>query len=290
MLFELRLPRVLLAGLVGAGLALAGASAQGLFRNPLADPALIGVAMGAVAGGVVWIVFSQTLLPGVADWLRAASLPLVAIAAGLATTVAVYRLASRGGSTDVATLLLGGIAINALAAAITGICVFASDDQQLRDLSFWTLGSFSAASWSTTATVAVLLLIPGIAILRRADALNALALGEDNAYCLGTDIAGLKRQLIVGIAIVTSASVAFCGVIAFVGLVAPHMVRLVLGPDHRVLLPGSALLGAALLVLADLAARTLVVPAELPVGIVTSLIGAPFFLYLLARRRGIAGF
>ncbi len=281
-LLDLRLPRVLLGALVGAALAVAGAGAQGLFRNPLADPALIGVAMGAATGGVLWIVFGSRLLPGVPTAL---ALPAAAVIGGLATTGMVYRLATRGTATEVATLLLAGIALNALGGAIIGVCVFNSDDQQLRDLNFWTLGSIAGANWQVVATVGLCAIPPLVLLLRRAPALNAFALGEANALFLGHDPQRVKVGIVVAVAILTSAAVAFCGVIAFVGLVAPHLVRMMAGPDHRVLLPGAAMTGAMLLVSADLLARTLVVPAELPVGLVMALLGAPFFLWLLARRQ-----
>lgn len=282
---ELRLPRVLMAATVGGALAVAGAAAQGLFRNPLAEPALIGVAMGAVAGGVLWIVFAGHLFGAMEGMSYFVFLPAAAMAAGLATAVIVFKMATHGRNTDVATLLLAGIALNALAAAITGLCVFASDDQALRDLSFWTLGSFSGASFRVLGIVLALSAVPAGLIFASRGVLNALALGESEAFYLGVDVERAKRRLLVSIAILTSVSVAFCGVIAFVGLVAPHLVRLMLGPDHRVLLPSAAVLGATLLTVADLIARTIVVPAELPVGIVTSLVGAPFFMWLLSRRR-----
>ncbi len=290
-LLAVRLPRIVLAGLVGAAVAVSGAVLQGLFRNPLADAGLIGVSSGAAVGAVTVIAFGSAI----AATTTATSGPLVlmlgAFAGGLVTVVAVYRVATVDGRTSVATMLLAGIAVNALAGAATGLFVYASDDQQLRDFMFWMLGSLTGATWRELLWGGPLLLF-GIATMPRlARGLNALLLGQAEAEHLGIDVARLKRA-VVGLAAVTvGIAVALSGIIGFVGLVTPHLLRLAFGPDHRLLLPGSALLGAALLILADLGARTVVAPAELPVGIVTAFIGAPFFFWLLVRdrRRGGAG-
>ena len=281
----IRAPRAVMGFVAGAALAAAGAALQGLFRNPLADPALIGVSNGAALGAVAVIVLGDALLAGTPAPVAPFILPACAFVGGLAATVIVYRIARRDGQTDISTMLLAGIAINAIAAAGIGLFMFASTDQELRELSFWLLGSLGGVTWSA--------MLPGIVMAGAAlvllscliRPLNALLLGEADARHLGVDVEIAKRLLIAGAALATGAVVSVTGVIGFVGLVVPHLVRLAIGPDHRVLLPASMLLGGALLLVADTAARTVVVPAELPIGILTSCVGGPFFLWLLLRRR-----
>jgi iron complex transport system permease protein len=280
----LRLPRALLAMAVGAGLAIAGAALQGLFRNPLADPTLIGVSNGAAVCAVATIVLGGPLLGQLGGALRPLTLPLAAFLGGLLVTLAVQRIATRDGQVQVATMLLAGIAINAMALAGISTFIFISDDQQLRELSFWMMGSFAGVTWPTLLPALVLILLPLLLLPRLARALNALLLGEAEAHYLGIPVDRAKRRIVILAALVTGAGVALSGVIGFVGLVTPHLVRLLIGPDHRYLLPASALLGGCLMLLADMAARTLVLPAELPIGILTACFGGPFFLWLLARR------
>lgn len=282
-LFELRLPRLLLAASVGAVLALSGAILQGLFRNPLADPSLIGVTAGASVGASAMIVLGVAL-----GGSALAGLPLVSIGAfagGLATVWLVYRVATGVEGTSVATMLLMGIAVSALAGSATGLMSYFADNELLRRMSLWRMGGLDGADWARGLAAAVvlawmLLVSPGLA-----RALNTLLLGESQARHLGVAVDRLKARLIVLVAAGVGLSVALAGSIAFVGLVVPHMIRLWVGPDHRTLLPLSALGGAVLLVLADLAARTLMAPAELPVGLLTALLGAPFFISLLRHRR-----
>jgi len=276
-----RAPRVLMAALVGGGLGAAGAAMQGLFRNPLADPGLIGVSAGAALAAVAAIVLGGSLLGGVMGlWL----LPGAAFIGGLCATLLMSRLGSVGGVTQVATLLLAGVAVNALAGALTGVLIYMADDRQVRDITFWTLGSLAGSRWAQVPVVLVLVGLPSVLLCLLARPLNALLLGEAEAFHLGTRVEAVKRLAVVLAAIAVAGGVAFTGLIGFIGLVVPHLVRLGFGADHRLVLPGAALLGAALLVLADLAARSLAAPAELPVGIVTALLGAPFFLWLLRRR------
>jgi iron complex transport system permease protein len=274
----IRLPRVLLAALIGAGLAAAGAALQGVFRNPLADPALIGVSSGAALGAVAVVVLGLRRF-------GLLTLPLAAFGGGLLTTLLVYRLARRDGRTEMTTLLLVGLAVNAMAGALTGFLTFLATDPQLRSIVFWLMGGMGAATWPAVAAAAPFLLAGTLLLPRLARPLNLLALGEAEAGHLGVQTERLRLTVIALAALVTGAGVAVAGVIGFVGLVTPHLVRLALGPDHRLLLPASALGGATLLVLADLAARTIVRPAELPLGIVTACAGAPFFLYLIHRTR-----
>lgn len=287
-ILSIRLPRTLLGLLVGAGLAVAGAAMQGLFRNPLADPGLIGVSAGAALAAVSVIVLGGTGLAVVTDALGPFSLPIAAFAGGLATTLLVYRLASSDGRTSVTTLLLAGIAINALCGAGTGLLTYLADDQQLRTLTFWSMGSLGGATWPAVGTAALFIAVPLLALPLLARTLNALLLGEAEAGHLGIAVQQMQRIIVALAALAVGAAVAVSGIIGFVGLVVPHLLRLALGPDHGFLLPGSALLGGALLLLADLLARTLVTPAELPIGILTALLGGPFFLALLLRWRRTA--
>lgn len=278
----LRLPRLALGLLVGGSLAFAGALMQGILRNPLAEPGLVGAAGGAALAAVATIVL------GVA-WLPAALAPygvaLAAFGGALAATLVVMRLASVEGRVGVTTLLLAGIAINAMALSGVGVFVFASDDRQIRDITFWLLGSVAGATPAKVLVLAWFAAIAGAAAPMLARGLDAMILGEREAVTLGVRIETLKRSAVVLAALVVGAAVSVSGAIGFIGLVGPHLTRLVLGPLHRQLLPGSVLMGAALCVGADMVARVVVQPAELPIGVVTSLIGAPVFLALLAARR-----
>ncbi len=285
-ILNVRLPRVLLALIAGAGLAVAGVLMQALFRNPLAEPAIIGVSAGAALGAVATIVLGSTVFVGLTRLLDVWTLPVAAFAGALATTLIVFTLARRDGVLDATTMLLTGIAINALAGAAIGLLIFIATDEQLRSLTFWNLGSLGAATWSALAGASPLALAAVLSAPFLAGWLNALLLGESEALHLGVPVETVKRVVIGLSALATGAIVAVTGVIGFIGLIAPHLARLVVGPDHRVLLPLAAMLGATLLTLADLAARTLARPAELPLGVLTALVGAPFFLYLLRRGQG----
>ena len=283
-LAQIRMPRTLLGLAVGTVLALCGVAMQGLFRNPLADPGLVGVSSGAALGAAVAIV-GGAAFGGLPEAFAPYLLSACAFVGGLLVTALVYRLGRRDGQTHVATMLLAGIALTALAGAAIGLFTYLADDATLRTLTFWNLGSLNGASYARLwplllATLAVALWLP-----RRARALNALLLGESEARHLGFDVERLKRELVFCTALGVGAAVAAAGLIGFIGLVVPHLMRLLVGPDHRLLLPASALAGASLLLLADLVARLALAPAELPIGIVTALIGAPFFLYLLVRGR-----
>ncbi|HZQ35160.1 MAG TPA: iron ABC transporter permease [Dehalococcoidia bacterium] len=277
-LWAIRLPRIVMAGLVGGALALAGAVLQGIFRNPLAEPGLIGVSAGSALGAVAAIVAGFTAL-------GPASLPLAGFVGGLLATLAVYRFARYGGRTEVVTLILAGVALNAIAGALTGLLLFLANDAQLRNVVFWQLGSLGSATWTTVGAVAPFVLIGTLVLPRYGRTLNLLVLGEREARHLGVDTERARFLLIAMAALLTGAAVAVAGVISFVGLVVPHIVRLIAGPDHRTLLPASALAGATLLLLADLFARTVALPREIPLGVVTALAGGPFFLWLLDRTR-----
>lgn len=279
--FTIRLPRVVLGILVGAGLGVAGATMQGIFRNPLVDPGLVGISSGAALGAAGAIVLGARLGLGRVTWL----LPLAAFGMALLAMQLILRLARTDGRTPVATLLLAGIAINALAASQIGFLTFLANDAQLRTLTFWTLGSLGAATWPAVTITAMFSLAPVLFLLRQGRTLNLLLLGEAEASSLGLSPVRVVRRMLVLVTLIVGASVAIAGVLAFVGLVVPHLVRILVGADHRRLLPAAAILGAGLLVLADALARTVVSPAELPLGIVTASVGSPFFLALLVRER-----
>ncbi|MCU1731561.1 MULTISPECIES: FecCD family ABC transporter permease [unclassified Pseudomonas] len=281
---QIRLPRTLLGLAVGAVLALAGVAMQGLFRNPLADPGLVGVSSGAALGAAVAIVGSAWV-GGVPEAIAPYLLSLCAFLGGLGVTALVYRLGRRDGQTSVATMLLAGIALTALASSAVGLFTYLADDATLRTLTFWNLGSLNGASYQRLWPLVLVATAVALWLPRRAEALNALLLGESEARHLGIEVESLKRELVFCTALGVGAAVAAAGLIGFVGLVVPHLVRLLSGPDHRVLLPASLLAGASLLLFADLIARLALAPAELPIGIVTAFIGAPFFLYLLLRGR-----
>ena len=279
----IRGPRVALGAVLGAGLAVSGAVMQGLFRNPLADPGLIGVSAGAALAAVGAIVLGPALFGTRGGALGLWLLPLAAFVGGLVATLLIARLGTRHGVTAVATLLLAGIAVNALCGALTGVLIFLADDRQVRDITFWTLGSLAGARPMQVAASCVLVLLPTLLLLRLARPLNALVFGEAEAFHLGVRVETAKRAAVALSAVAVASGVAFAGLIGFVGLVVPHLVRLAAGSDHRVVLPASALLGGALMVLADLGARSIAAPAELPLGVLTALLGAPFFLWLLRR-------
>ena len=283
----IRLPRVAMGIMIGASLAVSGAVMQGLFRNPLADPGIVGVSAGAGLGAVTVIVLGGTFLSPFMDALGTYALPLAAFAGALAVTMLLYRVATRQGRTSVATMLLAGIALNAFAGALTGILVFLADDAQLRELTFWNLGSLAGATWEKIRVAGPIILLAIAAAPFLARSLNALAFGEPAAGHMGIFVQTTKNIAVVAVAGATGASVAVSGGIGFVGIIVPHLLRLFIGPDHRYLLPCSALLGASFLILADCVSRTIVPPSELPIGIVTATIGAPFFLWILLRRRGI---
>lgn len=286
-LFDIRLPRLVLGMLVGAALAVPGAVMQGLFRNPLADPGLVGVGAGAGLGAITAIVLGGFLPLAFQEAIGSWLVPVAAFTGGWITTILLYRVSTRGGQTSVAVMLLAGIALAALAGALSGILIYLADDAQLRDLTFWGLGSLAGATWAKVlaALPLIALALAGAPFLARA--LNGLTLGEAAAAHLGIPVQRMKRVAILIVAGATGAAVAVSGGIGFIGIVVPHLLRLSIGPDHKYLLPAAAILGAALLVSADIVARTVVAPAELPIGIVTAVIGGPFFLWILLRNRAV---
>ena len=281
-LSNIRAPRVVLAAAAGAGLAASGAVLQGLFRNPLADPGLIGVSGGAAVGAVTMIVLGAALnLPPI---ILAYSIPIAAILASLVVTSILFLFASRHGSFNVATVLLAGIAINAIASVVIGIFQYISDDGQLRTLTFWMMGSFGRASWATVIPAIVAIAGALFLLLSQTRDLDRLQLGDAEAFYLGVDVQRVKVVIVFASALSVGVAVSLSGIIGVVGLVIPHIVRFVVGVTHTSLVICSALLGASLLTMADLGARLIMMPAELPVGLVTSAIGGPFFLWLIVRK------
>ncbi len=283
---EIRGPRILLAMSVGASLGVAGAVLQGLFRNPLADPGLIGVSSGAAVGALGFIVFGGWLT--VPDTLVPYGMPLAAVLGATLVTTFLYLFSRRYGHFNILTMLLAGIAINAIAGVCIGAFQYLSDDVQLRALVFWMMGSFGRASWTTLLPALALMVLSIVPLLRHSRELDRLQLGEAQALHIGVNVPRLKRNVILLSAALVGAGVALTGIVGFVGLVVPHLVRMLGGVAHQYVVPSAGLLGAILTVMADLLARTLVVPAELPVGLVTSALGGPFFLWLMTRARARA--
>ncbi|MFJ2518065.1 FecCD family ABC transporter permease [Cellulosimicrobium cellulans] len=281
-LWVVRFPRVVLAIVVGAALACSGALMQGVFGNPLAEPGVIGVSSGAAVGACAVIVTAGALVPG--TWVAAA-----AFVGGLVTTFVVYALARAGGRTEVVTLVLTGIAVNAFAGGMLAFFTFVADPAAREQIVFWQLGSLGGATWQSVAVVLPIAVVgvTGAMLVRRR--MDLLALGERAAQHLGVDVERLRQLVIVLVALLVSAGVAFTGIIAFVGLVVPHLVRMVCGPSHRTLIPASVLGGAVVLLAADLLARSAAANVELPLGMITSLVGGPFFFYLLRRTRSRQG-
>src|SRR4030043_314577 len=275
-IFDIRLPRLLLAGLVGAALAMAGTTYQGLFRNPLADPYLIGVAQGAALGAVIGF-----MLP--IAW-QAASIPLLAFIGAIAAVAVVYSIARVGKTLPMTTLILPGVALGAFLAAITSYLMISSGEK-LHGIISWLLGTFSLTSWWQVGMVAPYILIGTIIIWLHARPLNVMQLDEEQAQQLGINVEQVKLTLLGAATLITAAAVCFCGIIGFVGIIIPHTVRLIWGPDHRFLLPLATLAGAIFLILADTAARTMLAPTEVPIGVITAFLGAPFFLYLLRQKK-----
>ncbi len=280
---EIRLPRVILAAFCGAALALVGAVLQGLFRNPLADPGLIGVSSGAATGAIAWLTLGHFL--SLSAELNVYLLPLSACVGGVFVTLLLYFMGKYWGRYSLATMLLIGIALNAISLSIIGVFQFISDDTQLRSLTFWLMGSFGRAQWPTLTPVIITVTGCAIFLLFSSKKLDRLQLGESTALTLGVDVRRIKIQLVIVSAIAVGSVVAISGIINFIGLVVPHIVRLIGGANHRFVLPAAMILGSILTVLSDLVARMLLPPAELPVGLITSLIGAPFFLWLIARSK-----
>ena len=281
-LLQVRLPRLIMAVLIGASLAVCGAVIQGLFRNPLADPGLIGISTGAMLFAIFTIVFGGVWL---SEALQVYALPVAGFIGACLVTFLVYRLSTTDNHTDITLMLLAGIAISALGGALTGIIIYMADDNQLRDITFWSMGSLANLAWEDVLFAGPILIVCTLILFRFSTALNLMLMGESVSKHSGIDVVKLKKQIIILVALMVSICVCLSGIIGFVGLVCPHIVRLMVGPDHRKVIGLSAILGALMMAVADLIARTLIAPAELPIGIITALIGAPFFMWLLIEQK-----
>ncbi|GAA5219898.1 iron ABC transporter permease [Membranihabitans marinus] len=284
-LMDIRLPRIVLAGLTGAGLAITGAAIQGMFRNPLADPSLIGVTSGAMLFAVMSIVLMGVILPSMTAFFQQSMVALFAFAGSMVSIYLVYFLSKKAGRTHIMTMLLAGIAITALTSAISGIFIYLSDEQQLRDITFWSLGSFGGATWTQVFIAGPIILIGIYKLNTYCHSLNAIMLGEHEAEYLGVAVEKVKTGVILISSLIVGVCIAMSGIIGFVGLVIPHFIRLIKGADYRFLMKSSALTGAIFMILTDDLARTIIAPAELPIGILSALVGGPFFLWLLMRSQ-----
>jgi iron complex transport system permease protein len=278
---SIRLPRIFMTMLIGASLGISGACLQGLFRNPLVEPSLIGVSGGSASMVVMIIVFGNALSIPASGWIHDIILCIAAFVGGIAATFLVFRLSNKSGKTNIAVLILIGVAVNAMAGAFIGLAIFYADENQLRTFTFWTLGDLGGASWEKLMIAAPLLIVSNSWLLSFSKSLNALALGEAEAFHLGVDTERTKRIIILLCALSVGVSVSLAGMIGFIGLIIPHVIRVSFFPDNRLVLPASIFGGAILLIGSDIIARTIVIPAELPIGVVTALIGAPFFIGLL---------
>lgn len=283
-LIDIRLPRVVLALIVGAALAVSGAVLQALFRNPLVESSIIGASSGATLSAALFLLFAETLTRSI-PFASTLALPIAAFLGALVSTLLVLRIAKTTVGISIPLLLLAGIAINALVGAATGLLLFLADDDELRDITFWNLGSLGGASWPIVFILFPIVLFSIFLILRKTQHLNAFQLGEQAAFYAGVPVKQTKNRLLLIVTLLVGSTVAFVGIIGFVGLVVPHISRQLIGNDNRKIIPFSILLGASLLILADVISRTIIAPAELPIGIVTSLLGGPFFLYLLLSNK-----
>ena len=280
---QLRLPRVLLCAITGAILSVSGVLMQGLFRNPIVEPGLVGTSSGAALGASIVFVLAAKFSPEVKSFTGPLLVPLVAFLGALAATYVVYSLAKNAKRVSIMSLLLIGIAVNAVCLSGTGFMSYIARDPQARSITFWNLGTFSGASWLQVFIVGTVAAVMFILSFRYSKQLNALLLGEEEATYLGVDADKLKRRIMLLNTAMVSVATAFVGVISFMGLIVPHVLRLLIGSDNKRLLPAAMILGAALLTLADMCARLILAPAEVPIGIITSLVGAPIFIILLKR-------
>tara|TARA_Y100001960_G_C14740071_1_gene862507 strand:- start:723 stop:1793 length:1071 start_codon:yes stop_codon:yes gene_type:complete len=289
-LLNIRMPRLLLAFLVGSGLGMSGAILQGLFRNPLIDPGFIGVSSGAAVGAIISIMFSQIFYTYFGANISIFLLPILAMLGSFFTTFIIYRISKFQNKTNIMTMLLAGIAVNALSGSIIGLFINFISDLELRTFTFWTLGGLDMADWRIVSIASFVILSSILFIYSIRHKLDIFMLGDEQASHLGINIELLKKIIILFSSIIVGVSVAFCGMIGFIGLVTPHLIRLFIGPTHQYLIPGSALLGAIILIISDLISKTIISPAQLPIGVITSLIGAPFFIFLILKQKNKVGY
>ena len=284
-LLELRLPRIVMAILMGSALAVSGTCLQGMFRNPLATPDLLGITSGASLFAALSIVLGSSLKPYLPEAVQFSMLSIMAFVGALVTMVAVYNISTTNGRTNVVIMLLSGVAITALGFAVTGLLIYISKEEQLRDLTFWNLGSLSGATWSKNLILAVIISIAYFVLIRKGKALNAMMLGERDAQHLGIPVEKIKKQIVLFTALTVGTSVAFAGTIGFVGLIVPYILRLLFKSNYNIILPLAAVTGAALLLTADTISRTVAAPGEVPIGILTAFMGAPIFIVILIKNR-----
>lgn len=280
---DIRIPRILMAILIGSGLAVSGTSLQGMFKNPLASPDLIGITSGAVLFAAVTIVLGSYIRTLIPEFLHYSLLSLMSFIGSILTMSFVYKMSSTNGKTNIAVLLLSGVAITALTGATTGLLTYLSTDEELRNLTFWTLGSLAGSNWTKVAILSIVILISLGALINKGKALNAMMLGEKDAEHLGINVEKLKKRIVLFTALMVGTSVAFSGTIGFVGLIVPYILRLLFKSNYYMILPLSALCGSILLLVADSLSRLLVAPSELPIGILTAIMGAPVFIAILIR-------
>jgi iron complex transport system permease protein len=284
-MMDLRLPRIVMAVLVGSALAVSGTCLQGMFKNPLATPDLIGITSGASLFAAVAIVLGSFLKPYIPEVFHFSFLSIMAFIGALLTMVLVYRISTSGGKTNVVIMLLTGVAITALGFAITGFLIYISKEEQLRDLTFWNLGSLAGATWTKNTILAVIVTVSYFFLINKGKALNAMMLGERDAQHLGIPVERIKKQIVVLTALMVGTSVAFAGTIGFVGLIVPYILRLIFKSNYHIILPMSAIFGGVLLLTADTISRTIAPPSEIPIGILTAFMGAPIFIAILIRSR-----
>jgi iron complex transport system permease protein len=284
-LMQLRLPRIVMAILIGSALAVSGTSLQGMFRNPLATPDLIGITAGASLFAAVTIVLGSYIRPYIPEFLQYSLLSIMAFVGSLLTMIMVYRISTQNGRTNVVMMLLTGVAITAMGFAVMGLLIYFSKDDQLRDLTFWNLGSLAGATWTKNAILSIIIAISYYFLINKGKALNAMLLGEKDAQHLGIPVERIKKQIVVLTALMVGTSVAFAGTIGFVGLIVPYILRLVFKSNYHIILPLSAVFGAILLLLADTISRTIAPPSEIPIGVLTAFMGSPIFIVILIRSR-----
>lgn len=284
-LMDLRLPRITMAVLIGSALAVSGTCLQGMFKNPLATPDLIGITSGASLFAALTIVLGSSIKPYIPEFLHFSLLSIMAFIGALITMILVYRISTSNGKTNVVIMLLSGVAITALGFAITGFLIYISEEEQLRDLTFWNLGSLGGATWTKNAILAVIITISYFFLINKGKALNAMMLGEKDAQHLGIPVERIKKQIVLLTALMVGTSVAFAGTIGFVGLIVPYILRLIFKSNYHIILPMSAVLGSVLLLTADTVSRTIAAPSEVPIGILTAFMGAPIFIVILIRNR-----
>ena len=284
-MMDLRLPRIVMGILIGSALAVSGTCLQGMFRNPLATPDLIGITAGASLFAAITIVLGAYIKPYIPEALHYSLLSLMAFVGSLITMILIYRVSTQGGRTNVVLMLLTGVAVTALGFAVMGLLIYIAKEEQLRDLTFWNLGSLGGASWTKNAILAIIVLVCYTLLINKGKALNAMMLGEKDAQHLGIPVERIKSRIIILTALMVGASVAFAGTISFVGLIVPYILRLVFRSNYHIILPLSAVFGSILLLVADTVSRTIAQPGEIPIGILTAFMGAPIFIVILIKSR-----